>query len=144
MGGDVYVVGMNRRLYWKRNLRNKRNNWQYDGGYCTQISMGQGHRLFCNQNGIIYTKTKKWGHWKRVPGWVHWIASNSAGQTVAIARNWSPVMLRGYAWRAPRRHYRRRRFVRRYTWTTRGAVLQIRNLKNHRNVDIAAGRAVRH
>merc|ERR1712072_802607 len=42
-----------------------------------------------------------------------------------------------------RRHHRRR-FVRHYTWTTRGAVLQIRNMKNHRNVDIAAGRAVRH
>merc|ERR1712084_106954 len=46
--------------------------------------------------------------------------------------------------RHAKRHYVRRRFVRHYTWTTRGAVLQIRNMKNHRNVDIAAGRAVRH
>ena len=99
--------------------------------------MGQGHRLWCNQRGLIYTKIGYNGRWRRVPGWVHWIASNYAGQTVAIARNWSPVSLNGYAWRAPRRHYVRRRFVRHYTWTTRGAVLQIRNMKNHRNVDIA-------
>merc|ERR550514_2044608 len=39
--------------------------------------------------------------------------------------------------RHARRHYKRR-YVRHYTWTTRNAVLQIRNMKNHRNVDIAA------
>merc|ERR1711988_1341341 len=43
-----------------------------------------------------------------------------------------------------KRVVRHRRYVRRYTWTTKGAVLQVRNMKNHRNVDISAGRAVRH
>merc|ERR1711981_91593 len=50
-----------------------------------------------------------------------------------------------------KRHVRhiKKRWIRkfwynRYTWTTKYAILQIRNDRNHRNVDIAAGRAVRH
>merc|ERR1711981_1138435 len=50
-----------------------------------------------------------------------------------------------------KRHVRhvKKRWIRkfwynRYTWTTKFAILQIRNDRNHRNVDIAAGRAVRH
>merc|ERR1712072_678767 len=40
-----------------------------------------------------------------------------------------------------RHHYH---YVRRYTWTTNYAILQIRNDKNHRNVDIWRGQARRH
>merc|ERR1711957_892797 len=38
----------------------------------------------------------------------------------------------------------RRHYVNRYTWTTRSAILQIRNDRNHRNVDIWQGRPNRH
>merc|ERR1712194_755257 len=42
------------------------------------------------------------------------------------------------------RHHFRHRWVGRYTWTTRSAILQIRNDRNHRNVDIWQGKARRH
>merc|ERR1711935_1107913 len=47
-------------------------------------------------------------------------------------------------WARLHRHHRKSHYVRRYTWTTRSAILQIRNDKNHRNVDIWQGKARRH
>merc|ERR1712151_1444305 len=58
-----------------------------------------------------------------------------------LTKRWKLWRLRH---RHAKRHYRHRRYVRHYTWTTRGAVLQIRSLTTYKNVDIAAGRAVRH
>merc|ERR1711976_124028 len=54
------------------------------------------------------------------------------------------VVRRHHARRHIRKRIIRKYWYNRYTWTTRYAILQIRNMRNHRNVDIAAGRAVRH